>query len=67
MNKHQQRTDALTLYAPAWRQLPENVRRLVNETYAARGGAERMTLDDWRDVEQELKRRLEDEYQKHQR
>ncbi len=36
------------------RVLVQGIRRLVNAAYAARGGAERMSLDQWREVEQEL-------------
>ena len=46
--------------------LPERIRRLVNATYAAHGGAEHMSLDAWRDVEQELKQGLENEQQEPQ-
>jgi hypothetical protein len=35
------------------------IRRLVHEALAARGGIGHMTLDDWRDMEQELNRRLQ--------
>ena len=35
----------------------ERFQRLVEATYAAHGGAEYMTLGDWRDLELELKRR----------
>jgi hypothetical protein len=34
-------------------------RRLVHEALAARGGIGHMTLDDWRDLERELNRRLQ--------
>ncbi len=54
---------ALTLHTPVLPQLPARIRRLVNATCAAHGGAERMTLDEWRDLEQELKRKLENEHQ----
>lgn len=37
------------------------IRFLINAAYAARAGAASMTLDDWRDVEQELKRRIANE------
>jgi len=36
------------------RVLVQGIRRLVNAAYVARGGAERMSLDQWREVEQEL-------------
>ena len=61
-----QPTNALTLHAPVLPQLPERLRGLVNAAYAAYGGAENMKLDDWRDLELELKRRLENEHQEHQ-
>jgi len=67
MNKHQQSTSALTLHSPVLPPLPEQIRRLVNVTYSVHGGVEHMSLGDWRDVEQELKRRLENERQKYQR
>lgn len=64
---HPQPTNALTLHAPVSPQLPERLRGLVNAAYAAHGGAEHMKLNDWRDLELELKRRLENEDQKCQR
>jgi hypothetical protein len=36
------------------------IRLLVNAACAARAGSGQMTLNDWRDVEQEVKRRLND-------
>jgi hypothetical protein len=35
---------------------------LIAAAYAARGGAGQMTLSDWRDVEQEVKRKLNNEF-----
>jgi hypothetical protein len=61
-----QPTNAFTLHAPVLPQLPERLRGLVNTAYAAYGGAENMKLNDWRELELELKRRLENEHQKHQ-
>jgi hypothetical protein len=55
-------TNALMLHAPVLPQLPERLRGLVNAAYAGHGGAENMKLNDWRDLELELKRRLEHEY-----
>jgi len=49
---------ARTLHMPVLPPLPERIWRLVNATYAAYGGAEQMSLDAWRDLEQELKQRL---------
>ena len=56
-------TNTLTLHAQVLRQLPERLFGLVNARYAAHGGAQNMKLDDWRDLELELKRRLENEHQ----
>ena len=63
---NQQPTNTLTLHAPVLPQFPERLCGLVNARYAAHGGAQNMKLEDWRDLELELKRRLENEYQKHQ-
>jgi hypothetical protein len=62
-----QPTNALTLHAPVSPQFPERLRGLVNAAYAAHGSAENMSLNDWRDLEMELKRRLENEDPKRQR
>ena len=51
-----------TLHTLLLPRLPEEVRRFLKATYAARGGAEHMTLREWREVEQELTRRLEYEH-----
>jgi hypothetical protein len=58
-----QPTSALRLHTPVLPQLPERLRRFVNAASVAHGGAESMTLSDWRDLELELKRRLENEQQ----
>ena len=42
----------------------EQIRQLIAAACAARGGAALMTLNDWRDLEQEAKRRLNYEYSK---
>lgn len=55
-----------TLHVPVLPQLPEKILRLMDAAYAARGGAERMSLGQWHDVEEELKSRLEDEHEEHQ-
>lgn len=55
---NKQPTNALTLHAPILQQFPERLCRLVNASYAAYGGAQNMRLDDWRDLELELKRRI---------
>ena len=54
---------ALRLHTPVLPQLAERLRRFVNAASAAHGGVESMTLSDWRDLELELKRRLENEQQ----
>ena len=54
LNKAQQSIRVLTPHTPVLPRLPNRIRRLVNAAYAARGGAERMSLDQWREVEQEL-------------
>ena len=46
--------------------IPERIHRLVNAAYATHGGADHMTLDEWHDVEEELKRKLVNEYHEHQ-
>ena len=58
-----QLTSVLRLHTPVLPQLPERLRRFVNAASAAYGGAESMTLSDWRDLELELKQRLENEQQ----
>ena len=61
-----QPTNALTLHALVLPQLPERLHGLVNAAYASYGGAENMKLNDWRDLELELKSRLENEYHEQQ-
>jgi hypothetical protein len=60
-DEHQQATNALNLKVSVLPHLPEKLRRWVNAAYAAHGGAELMTLDDWRELELQLKRRLKNE------
>ena len=43
---------ALKFPTPVLPQLPKKIRRLMEVTYAVHGGAQRMTLDEWRDLEQ---------------
>ena len=69
MQLNQQRTDyraqligAGTLRTSVLPQLPESIGRLIKATYAAHGGAEHMTLDDWRDLEQQLRCRFQSEH-----
>jgi len=66
MNSYQHSAGALTLHAPVLPRLPDRIRRLVNAVYAAHGGADHMTLDEWRDVEETLKRKLVNKYHEHQ-
>jgi hypothetical protein len=65
-NTYQHSAGALALHAPMLPRIPERIRRLVNAAYAAHGGAERMRLGEWHDVEEELKFRLENEYHEQQ-
>ena len=65
MSRPHQSTSAPTLHTPVLPQLPERIRLLVNATYSVQGGVEHMSLNDWRAVEQELKRRLENEHPKY--
>ena len=59
---HSQTADAFALRTPVLPRLPAKIRRLVRAAYAAHGGAESMKLDEWREMEQELKRKLENEH-----
>jgi hypothetical protein len=43
------------------RQRAEQVRLLINTASAARGGPGPMTLNDWRELEQEVNERLQNE------
>ena len=62
LNKAQQSIHVLTPHTPVLPRLPNRIRRLVNAAYAALGGAEQMSLDQWRAVERQLVRKLENEY-----
>lgn len=42
--------------------LPEDIQRLVNTYSATHGGIDHMNLDAWRDLEQQLNRRIENEH-----
>ena len=55
-----------SLHTPVLPRLPEEILRLMAAIYAAHGGAERMSLGEWHDVEEELKSRLENEYHEQQ-
>jgi len=63
---HQQSLGALTLHTPLLPRLQEKILQAMAAIYAAHGGAERMSLGEWHDVEEELKSRLENEYHEQQ-
>ena len=64
MSKHKQVNRRFDAAIPELPQFPEKLHRLLNIAYAAYGGAESMTLNDWRDLELQLKQRLENECKK---
>ena len=64
--ENQQARGAVRLHAAAVSRFAKRIRQLVSAAYAAHGGAEHMSLDAWRDVEHELKQRLENELQQPQ-
>jgi hypothetical protein len=47
-----------SVQSPFRPRINRHIHRLINAAFAARAGAAHMTLDDWRDVEQELKRKI---------
>ncbi len=51
-----------TLHVPLPPRAPGQIRLLVDAACAALGGMAHMTLADWRDVEQQLKQRLNNEH-----
>lgn len=55
-----------TLHNPVLPHVLNEVRSLVNATYALHGGMGHLTLNEWRDLEQEIKRKLEQEYPRNQ-
>jgi hypothetical protein len=57
--KPQPLKSAGTLYTPVLPRLPKRMRLLVNAAIAAHGGLEHMSLNEWREVEQELKQKLQ--------
>jgi hypothetical protein len=59
INKRQPARSAGTLHTPVLPELPGQIRLLVHAACAALGGMGRMSLDEWRDLEQQLKRRLQ--------
>jgi hypothetical protein len=59
---NQQLISPLRRRTPVLPQLPQSLRGLVEAAYAVYGGAENMKLSDWRDLELELTRRLENEH-----
>jgi hypothetical protein len=64
---NQQPRSVLTPRVPLLPQLPERFRGFVNAAYAAYGGAESMKLNDWRDLEMQLNRRLKNEDEQRRR
>ena len=60
-NKSRSPSAALRLLTPVSPRVPEPIRRLLNARYSAKGGPDQMTLDDWRDLELDLDRRLKHE------
>jgi hypothetical protein len=58
---------AFTLHTLILARVPERIRRFVNATYAANGGPEQMSLNDWIDADEKLERKLKSEYSKTQR
>ncbi len=54
-------TNAFELHTAVLPQSAERLRRWLNTAYAAHGGAESMTLDDWRDLELEFESGLQNE------
>jgi hypothetical protein len=60
-NTHLQRASSFNLQTALLAAVPDTLRRLVQAAYVSHGGAEFMKLSDWRDLELELKRRLENE------
>jgi hypothetical protein len=56
---------APTLHTLVLPRLPQRIRRLVDTAYTARGGADHMHLDQWRDVEQELEQMVEHQFTSH--
>ena len=60
-NKSRSPSAALRLLNPVSLRVPEPIRRLLNARYSAKGGPDQMTLDDWRDLELDLDRRLKHE------
>ena len=53
------------LHAAAVSRFAKRIRQLVSAAYAAHGGAEHMSLDAWRDLEQALKQRRDNAYSRH--
>jgi hypothetical protein len=55
IEERQQLSSAPMLHTPALQRLPGRILRLLEACYAKHGGAHRMTLGQWRDLEQQLK------------
>lgn len=61
-NNRQPAGDAGTLHVPILSRAPGQIRLLVDAACSVYGGMGHMTLDEWRDLEQQLKRRLNNEH-----
>ena len=66
-NKHKQPAAHPESYAAAEPIITEQIRRLVYTCCANRGGPDHMSLNDWRDLELQLKGKLENERSKPKR
>ena len=66
LDNPQRSTSARTLHDPVLPRLPERIRRLLKAPHAVYWGAAPTTLDEWRDAEQELKERIQNEHQERQ-
>jgi len=60
-NIHFQRANSFYLQTALLAAVPDSLRRLLRAAYVSHGGAEFMKLSDWRDLETELNRKLENE------
>jgi hypothetical protein len=65
--KGQHFVGAFTLHTLILPRVPERIRRFVNATYAANGGPEHMSLNNWIDADEKVERKLKNECSKTQR
>jgi len=63
--ENQQARGTVRLHAAAVSRFAKRIRQLVSAAYAAHGGAEHMSLDAWRGLEQELKQTRKNAYSGH--